>query len=210
MVENITNLEIEIIRLYKNNYLKEIYIREMAKLLEKSHVTLLPHLKNLEKRNILISKISGKNKNYKLNMGNNLSKEYISMAEKQDTISIIKKEFFIKKIYDETLNLDLNGIMALFGSYASGTYNKKSDIDLFYIGSITENQKKSIKNMGRLYKKRIHLSVMNLNQFKKSLKENIIITKEIIKNHIILQNSDTFINSLWKYYNGKREFNMVF
>ncbi|MFH1440114.1 MAG: hypothetical protein ABIG89_06095 [Candidatus Woesearchaeota archaeon] len=38
----------------------------MAKLTKKSHVTLLPHLKALEKDKILISKTVGKNKEFKI------------------------------------------------------------------------------------------------------------------------------------------------
>jgi len=204
MVENITNLGEGIIGLYRNDYLKILYVRKMAKLLGKSHVSLLPYLKKLEKGKILKSEISGRNKIYKLNLDNNLTKEHIIIAEKQRTLKFIEKEFFIKKIYDEILNLNLNGGMILFGSYVSGSYNKKSDIDLFYIGKIKEKEKMELKNLGKIYKKQIHLTVMNMKQFNKALENNVILIKEIIKNHLILQNPDIFINSLWRHYNGKR------
>jgi len=202
MVENITNLGDEIINLYRGDYLKILYVREMAKLLGKSHVSLLPHLRRFEERKVLNSKISGRNKTYQLNLDNNLSKEHLTISEKQQGLKLMEKEFFIKKIYDEIS--DLNGTVIIFGSYASGNYNKESDIDLFYIGKISNKQKNQIKNMGKIYKKQIHLTVMDEEQFNKALNESISLIKEIIKNHIILQNPDYFINSLWRYYNGRR------
>ena len=46
MVENINNIKLDIISLFRNNYLNQFHIRLMAKLIGKSHVSLLPHLKN--------------------------------------------------------------------------------------------------------------------------------------------------------------------
>ena len=62
MVEKITNIKIEIIKLFRTNYLAQLHLRKMAELIKKSHVTLIPHLKALEKDKILIPKTNGKNK----------------------------------------------------------------------------------------------------------------------------------------------------
>jgi len=60
MVENTTNMQLRIISLFISDYLAGFHVREMGKLLKKSHVTLLPHLKILEKDKILTSKLIGK------------------------------------------------------------------------------------------------------------------------------------------------------
>lgn len=205
MVENISNIKLEIISLSRKNYFSQFHIREMAKLIGKSHVSLLPHLKSFEKDKILISKDVGKSRVYSLNLENNLVREFLSLSEKKETLSLFNKEFLIKKLYDEFINLNLNGCLVLFGSYASSTYNKESDIDLFYIGEMKENEKEKIKQFGKTYNKEIHLTSMNLKQFKEQLSKQGALIKEIIRNHIILYNHDIFINEVWRYYYDKKE-----
>ena len=205
MVENINSVKLAIISLFRTNYLNQFHIRGMAKLIGKSHVGLLPHLKELEKNKILISKEVGRSKVYTLNLNNNQTREFLYFAEKNESLNLLNKELFIKKIYEEIINLDFTGSLILFGSYASKTNNKESDIDLFYLGDLEENESKKIKELGRTYKKEIHLVSMNLKQFEEQLLKKGALIKEIINNHIILYNPDSFINKVWKYYNGRKE-----
>ena len=205
MVENINNIKLGIISLYRNNYLAHFHIREMAKLIGKSHVGLLPHLKTLEKNKILLSNQAGRNKVFSINFENNQVREFLSLSEKKETLNLLNKEFLIKKLYDEFLSLDLNGCLILFGSYAASAHTKDSDIDLFYIGELKESERKKIKEFGRTYNKEIHLTSMNLEQFKEQLSKKGALTKEIVKSHIILYNHDIFINEVWRHYNEKRE-----
>ncbi len=202
MVDNITNIQLKILALYLNNYLSQFYVREIAKLIKKSHVTLLPHLKELEKNNILKFKIEGKNKTYFLNLENNKINEYLSMAEKLKTLKLLEKEIFINKLYDEIQNVNLSGSLIVFGSYANNTQTKESDIDILYIGNLSEIQEKTVKNLEKLYNTHIHLVKMDEKTFNKSLNSGLI--QETIKNHIILYNHDLFINKLRMFYNEKK------
>ncbi|MBI2671878.1 nucleotidyltransferase domain-containing protein [Candidatus Woesearchaeota archaeon] len=205
MVELINNINLEIIDLYRANYFNQFHIREMAKLIRKSHVGLLPNLRKLEDEKIILSKQVGKSKVFSLNLNNNQAKELIVLAEKKRTLELLNKEFFIKKIYDEYIKTNLNGCLILFGSYASGINTKESDIDLIYIGEISKNEKEIMKNLGKIYNKEIHLTIINSKEFKKQLKKQNALIKEIVKNHVVLYNHDFLINELWRYYNEKRE-----
>ncbi len=205
MVESINNIKLEIISLFRSNYFNKFHIREMAKLIGKSHVSLLAHLKSFEKDKILLSKSVGRSRVYSLNMENNQVREFLSLSEKKETLNLLSKEFFIKKIYDEFLNLNLNGCLILFGSYASLTHDKESDIDLFYLGELRKNEKKNIKDFGKTYNKEIHLTSMNLKKFKEQLSKQGALIKEIVKNHIILYNHDLFINEVWRHYYERKE-----
>lgn len=204
MVENINNTKLDIIGLYNNDYLNQFHIRQMAKLVGKSHVGLLPHLKELEKGKILIPKEVGKSKVYSLNLNNNQAREFLSLSEKKKSLELLNKEFFIKKIYEEFISFDLGGCLIIFGSYASKTNADKSDIDLLYLGHLKESEKKKVKDLGKTYNKEIHLVSMELSQFRDQLSKQGALVKEIIHNHIILYNHDFFINEAWRYYYEKR------
>ena len=205
MVDKIKDIQLEIFGLYRNSYLNQFHIRKMATLIGKSHVSLLPHLRKFEKDNLLLSEHIGKSKVYSINLGNNQVREFLSLSEKKKTLDFLRKEFFIKKIYDEAIHNNLNGCLILFGSYVTGTHNDKSDIDLLYIGNINEIEKKKMKEFGKAYKKDIHFLTISLKQFKEQLSKQSAFIKEVIKNHIILYNHDIFIHALWRHYYEKRE-----
>jgi len=205
MVELVNTTKIEIINLFRGNYFSQYHVREMAKLISKSHVSLLPHLKNFEKENILKVKNMGKSRVYSLNLENNQVREFLSISEKIRTINFLTKELLIKKLYDEFINFSIEGCLILFGSYATLSHNKESDIDLLYIGDLKENQKNKLNNLGKTYNKEVHLISMNQEQFKEQLSKQATLIKEIINNHIILYNHDLFINEVWRNYNGRRE-----
>ena len=131
-----------ILSLYRADYTTNLHMRAMAKLLDTSHMTLLPHLKYLEELKILQTEIVGKNKQYTLNKDNLLTKYYLFATEELVTIDYLKKTFLIKKLAEHLNNIDIPDPLILFGSYAKGYATEESDIDLFSIGKLTENQKK--------------------------------------------------------------------
>ena len=201
MVEIITKWKLKIISLYRSNYLASFHVRQMAKLLGASHVTLLPHLKSLEKDRILEAKTVGKNKAYTLNLGNISTKDNIILSEKSEALEFIEKVFIIKKLYSEIANLNLPGCIIVFGSYAKGYFTKESDIDIFYLGEITEKETSTMKRFGELYNKRISIKKSTLQNFEEGLRKRDHLIKEVMEGHIILQNPDIFVNALWRYFN---------
>lgn len=201
MVDKTTDNKLKIISIYISNYLAQYHIREMARLLKKSHVTLLPHLKELESDKILAAQTIGKNKAYSLNLHNLLAKNYLFLAETVESITYLGEIFLIKKITSEIFNLRLDGTIILFGSYAKRTFKEDSDIDLFYVGQIGEKEIQQIKNIGKTYGKNINIKKSGIKAFESGLRTKDYLTIEIIKNHILLQNAEIFINALWRYYN---------
>ena len=104
MVDKTTDNKITIISLYRSNYSAKFHIREMAKLTNKNHVTLLPHLKALETDKILTPKTVGKNKVYSLNFENVITKNYLLLSETVESINFLEQIFLIKKIVTEELD----------------------------------------------------------------------------------------------------------
>ncbi|MBU0471752.1 MAG: nucleotidyltransferase domain-containing protein, partial [Nanoarchaeota archaeon] len=195
---------IRIISLFGSNYLAQFHTREIAKLINKSHVTLLPHLKELEKDKILNVKTVGKNKVYSLNLKNIITKNYLNLFETVETTTFLEQVFLIKQIAKKIFILNLSGTIILFGSYAKKTFKDDSDIDFFYIGQITDREIQEIKKIGKTYGKTINVKKSELNNFEIGLRKNDPLIKEIIKNHVIIQNQELFINTLWIFYYEKR------
>tara|TARA_Y100000310_G_scaffold78020_1_gene74608 strand:- start:16522 stop:17172 length:651 start_codon:yes stop_codon:yes gene_type:complete len=199
MVDKATNSKLEILGLYRSNYTLQFHVREIAKLLKKNHVTLLPHLKALEEDKVLVPKKMGKNKVYSLNLSNILTRDFLSLAEKYHTITYLQKNYLIKKLVGELIHFE--GSLILFGSYAKKTEKKDSDIDLFHIGDIKPTQITKIKNIGKTYGKVINIKKASLKHFESSLRMKDSLVIEVLKNHILLQEQEVFINILWRYYN---------
>ena len=201
MVEKVTNNKLNIINLYRSNYLAQFHVREIAKLIKKNHVTLLPHLKSLEKDKILTSETIGKNKVFSLNLDNITTKNYLTISELFESAIFLEEIFLIKKITKEIFNLKLPGTIILFGSYAKRTFKEDSDIDFFYVGNITDKEIKEIKKIGKTYGKTINIKKSTLKNFELGIRKKEALIIEIIKNHLILQNPGGFVNALWRYYN---------
>lgn len=203
MVEKITSLEFSVLQLYRNKYDASFHVRAMAKLLGTSHVTLLPYLKRLEKNKILISRRVGKNKEYTLNPGNILAKEYLTIAEELETIRYLNENFLIKKIPENLLSLDARGTVVLFGSYAKGYATDVSDIDLLYLGTPSESTIEEIKKIGKTYGKKVSVKTATPESFEEGLRSGDTLIDEIVEAHIILQNPELFVNLLWRHYVGR-------
>lgn len=204
MVDKITNMQINILKLFRADYIRQIHVREMAKLTAKSHVTLLPHLRSLQKNAILLSHTVGKNKYFSLNLDSITAKKYVQLAEIVETITLFEEVFLIKKIAHEIFNLHLDGTIVVFGSYSKKTFQHHSDLDIFYIGNLQATQLLRIKHIGKMYGKIIRVKKTTLRNFESGLRKKDPLLIEIVKNHIILQNHEPFINSLWRFYREKR------
>lgn len=84
--------------------------------------------------------------------------------------------------------------LLLFGSYASHTQTKQSDIDLFFIHPDTDTQfEKKVMNITALIPLKLHPHVYSETEFRrmKNSKE-ITVGSETIKNNIILHGIETY------------------
>jgi len=203
VVEKITSYEFAILDLYRGNYNSSFHARAIAKLLKTSHVTLLPHLRRLEKNKVLISRKVGKNKEYLLNPDNIITKDHLIIVEKLATIKYLKKNFLIKKISEQLLTLNLTGSLILFGSYAKNYDTEVSDIDILYLGELTDAQKQEMRKIGKTYGREINVKTATTDNLIDGFKGGDALIKEIVKDHIAVQNPEPFVNLCWRQYAGK-------
>lgn len=190
----------KILSLYRTDYASNLHMRAMAKLLHNSHMTLMPHLKRLEELKILQTEKVGKNKQYTLNKDNTLTKYYLIITEELVTMDYLETTFIIKKLAEHLNNIDLSNPLILFGSHAKGYATEESDIDLFNIGKLTENQLYYIKKFEATFGEKINIKTATTENFNAGLRTGDILIKEVVANHIIISNPDPFVTMLWRLY----------
>tara|TARA_Y100000310_G_scaffold317337_1_gene370119 strand:- start:394 stop:951 length:558 start_codon:yes stop_codon:yes gene_type:complete len=176
-----------VLKEFSSNYHKRIYGREIAKKLKINQKTVSNVLNNLEKENILKYKKEGKNKYYYLNEFYSHLKEIIELIETQRKIDFLTKYKSLKELFLK-LRKRTQGMLVIFGSYASLSANEGSDLDVFVLGKIKDTQ--DLEDMHN-----IKINVVKSKKDKFNKKE--IIIKEIINNHIILKGKEEFIELLW-------------
>ena len=122
---------------YTQNLTKEYHLRELARKLEVNHQTLRPYLDQLVEKGILREEQQGRNKVFSLNQKSDLLPYYLIQVEADRTAEFLEDKNIIRTFWknfrDKTSQEILRKIetLILFGSFAKGSEDEESDIDLF-------------------------------------------------------------------------------
>ena len=189
---NITENGLQIISLFTNGFDREYYIREVGKLLKISPRTAQLILEDLENKGIIESKIKGKIKSYKLRV-NEISKRYLTFVEQYKSIAFIERNLLVKEVIEKVCPF-IDGIGIIFGSYAKGTSNKESDLDIFIAG---DYEREGIKKVSRNLGIEISVKCYPLKTFEKNINQDILL-KELLKDHVVFINTELFIQKVLK------------
>jgi predicted nucleotidyltransferase len=189
---------LKIISLYRNNYVKPLHLRAIARTINIDVKAVQLQLQTLEKNNILQSTQKGKNKEYTLNLNNHLTKYYLTLAETYHTITYLNENFEIKKIMTEIGN-QLGDNVFLFGSFAKHEATPDSDIDLMSVSN-TKPDLAAIRQMGSLIGREINVKTVTTENFQQGLTTHDPLIEEVVANHVILKGIDTICEMLWQYY----------
>ncbi len=183
----LNNKNLQILKEFSSDYGKKIYGRMIADKLKMNQKTISNILIGLEKENILKYSTEGKNKYYFINRFNPQIKDIVIMIEIARKNEFINKNEKLKDLF-YSLEKITQGVLIIFGSYASFTNNKESDLDVFVIGKIED-----IKELESLYKIKINL----VKSTKEKINKEDIFIREIMKNHIIIKGVEEFVNLIW-------------
>ena len=188
----ITENTLQILSLFTNDFKREYYVREVERLLKISPRTAQLILEDLEDKGIIVSKIRGKIKTFKIRPSE-ITKRYLVFVEQYKTIAFLEKRLLIKEII-EKITPHVKGIGILFGSYVKELEREKSDLDVFVAGDYNKDEiKKVSKNLGI----EISIKCYPIKNFEKNLTKDILL-KEILKNHIVFVNAEQFIQTVFK------------
>jgi len=123
---------VKLLNLFLINPETEFYVREIARITEENTNAIRRELQNLEDIGLLLSEKKGNLKYYAINK---------KMPIYTELTNIILKTGGVGRTLSENLTR-LGSIEAAFiyGSFASGSAGSKSDIDLFIIGQVHEDE----------------------------------------------------------------------
>lgn len=153
--------------------------RRTSKELKIPLTTVQRTLSDLENKNVLESKISGKNRIYSIKK-NIIAKSYIYNAESYKLIKLIKKYPFLEPLIEDIIKKSDSPLIILFGSFAKFIAKRGSDMDVF-IETKNRNIKKEIENINS----KLSVKIGSFN------KDSLLI-KEIIKNHVIIKGIEVY------------------
>ncbi|MFH1848586.1 MAG: nucleotidyltransferase domain-containing protein [archaeon] len=184
---NITENALQVLSLFTNDFGREYYVREVGKLLKISPRTAQLILEELEDKGVVESKAKGKIKAYKIRLSE-FTKRYLVFVEQYKAISFLEDNLMPKEVI-EKIAPHIKGIGIIFGSYAKGTQNKESDLDIFVAGDYA---KEEIEKVSRNLGMDISMKCYPIKIFKRNIKTDVLV-REILKNHIVFANAEQFI-----------------
>lgn len=157
---------------------REYYIAEVAKTVITSSGTAQRELEKLAYSGFL-------NKEKKANLS------YFSLNAKNpllgDIKSIVAKTIGMERLLkDELTKIKRIKFAFLFGSYVKGDFKPDSDIDLYAVGDIDENEfYKTIKTVETKIMREVNYHLSSLEEFKKNLEKSFF-HKEILKKYQLI------------------------
>lgn len=169
----INYVPLKILEFFLKNPTKEIYLKELSRVLKISSGSASVILKFFLKQNYLKLKEEGNLHKYKLNNDNLIIRQmkvlnnlfllekYISLLKKEDVYSII-----------------------LYGSYANGSNIEESDIDILIISNL--DFLKEIQIIEQKIGKEVNINVLSMEKWKNIKRNDKVFYDNIMRNHILL------------------------
>jgi len=175
----------KIILLFVYNPDKEYYINEVAKIIGTSSGTTQRELEKLVFSGLLQKEKKANIAYFRIDKSNPILADLKKLIGK--TIGL---EYILKQELEKFSNIKFS---FLFGSYVNGDFKNDSDIDLYVIGEINENDLYSVvKETEKIIKRNINYHFSSLAEFVQNLEKSYF-HKEIIKNSLLLTgNQDEF------------------
>lgn len=197
MVKNLTKC-LEVMSLYRGDYRRGFHVREIARQTKSSHASIIPLLKEMESEGILRSESIGRNKVCTLNTSSVTAKEFMGLAEKTATIKLIESEPFLKLLKEKAEGAQIRASIIVFGSYAKGYADKKSDIDVLVVGEASHKEIGALKKAGEAYSRKVSVKSVSEKGFEEGLQKRDPLTMEVAKGHVILANHEIPLKILWE------------
>jgi len=167
---------IKAVRAITSNPRKSFSVRGLAKDAAISVGAARTALDYMHKKGIVSLKIIGKTYQYRANLENPLCRQWKILFNLDRIIDSKVIEMAVKKIPQTTSVL-------LYGSYARGTNDEKSDIDLLVISN--QKNKTDFGFINRLGME-VNISLLSLSEWKKKAVEDKVFYENVIYDSVVL------------------------
>ncbi|VVB93160.1 Nucleotidyltransferase domain protein [uncultured archaeon] len=159
------------------------HIKQLARMLNVSPASVSSAVKSFEEDGLLSKEEKGLAHIYRLDSDNSM----VAPLKKAYGIAFVLSS----KPKERFLEIDPNIIsLALFGSYAEGSFDEKSDIDFLVVTNAgKENLINAAKILEEELEKEVSLSVVKLSEWRDMAKKGDAFYKRIVDNHILLYGS---------------------
>lgn len=126
-----SNTRVSLLTLFLLNPGKKYYVRELSRIIHIDISPLRKELSNLESIGLLKSERVGNQKHYRVD-------EAFFLFEDLQKL-VLKTEGIAKTLTDKFADSKTIDVLFVYGSFAAGKANEKSDIDLFIVGNINDD-----------------------------------------------------------------------
>lgn len=183
MVKKITKTEYSYLEPFLTTR-EELHLLEIARRLKENHATVRKYLNDFEEQGILKKISKGKMTLYSLNLDSEILIEVLVLAEKDKLLRKIKSNLILQELVFE-LHKTTNKTLLIFGS-ACENFKNFNDIDI-----LTLDKKLDLKKLEKKFGFDFHVNyVSSLKSISETMK------KEILKKHLIINNSEEVVKWL--------------
>ena len=194
--------ELKILNILIGDMITKFTINHISKILKQKYFQTYRTTKGLEKMDLINIQTVGKSNVIELDFTKYHQEYVVTEIERCKEVCKNKK---ISIIFDNILKVNKQFICILFGSYSTNKHKSGSDIDLLFV--IPEeydygNFERMVKRQLSLYDCDINITTEKglLDMWSNPKKLNV--GNELLKNHVVLQGAESFINLLRRYYVG--------
>lgn len=185
----------KILKYFFANPDRKYYLRELERILGISVGNIRRELLALKKTGLFESKKEGKQVYYFLNKASPIFEEFKKILAKTIGAEAILKE--------KLMRVKGVGIVFIYGSVAREKEDDLSDIDIFIVGSLNENNLlKFIQEAEKELSREINYVIFTAKDIKEGIRENNVFLKDVIKGKKIFLTGNE--NDLEKIISGRK------
>ena len=192
-LSNITQKWVDLLIPFSDNYSAELSASELARKSKIPQQTASRLLNKLVKLNLINYTKKGKNKLFYFDLEKQTTKIILNFIENQKALQFQLKIKEIPVVINEILKYCES--LIIFGSYASDSFSKESDLDIVILGRCNKEEIKKIKQKQIIQINEYHVSYI---EFARILKSKNPLSIEIMKNHVLFGEVSKIVDIFWR------------
>ena len=192
-LSNITQKWVDLLIPFSDNYSAESSASELARKSKIPQQTASRLLNKLVKLNLINYTKKGKNKLFYFDLEKQTTKIILNFIENQKALQFQLKIKEIPVVINEILKYCES--LIIFGSYASDSFSKESDLDIVILGRSNKEEIKKIKQKQIIQINEHHVSYI---EFARILKSKNPLSIEIMKNHVLFGEVSKIVDIFWR------------